>query len=254
MIITCDIGNTSTKLGLYEGEERIALSVVESKSSTAFKSIILQMIYKLSLREEQIEDAIIASVVPSLTPCLTNAIKEIINKEPIIIDNDNYYGIEIDDAVEGEVGADLLVICAYAYQKFKEELIIVSLGTASVLCHVTKDGKFKHCIIAPGYIGFATSLYSSAAKLPNMSAQRKGTFLASNTVDAMSIGVAEGFIGMIRYLIHGMRQATSDSARVVCCGGAAKDFITSISTSEYYDPDYVSDGLGYIYNRYIKHD
>lgn len=254
MIITCDIGNTSTKLGLYEGDKRIAFTIVDSKVSTPFKSSILQMIYKLALRGEKIEAAIIASVVPNLTPILKQALQEVILKEPVIIDFNNYYGIEMDDEIEGEVGADLLVICAYAYQMFKQELIIASLGTSSVLLHITGDGKFKHCIIAPGFVGFGTSLYSSAAKLPEISAQRKGTFLASNTFDAMSVGVIEGYIGMVKYLIAGMRKSIGEQVRVLFCGGGAKELVPYISNNSFYEPDFVSNGLSYIYYRYIRND
>lgn len=249
MIITCDIGNTSTKLGLYEGDKRIALTVVDSKQTTPFKSTILQMIYKLSLREDSIEDAIIVSTVSNLTPVVSNAVKEITKKEPIIIDQNNYYGIEIDEEVSGDVGSDILVICAYAYQKYKQELIIVSLGNSSAILHVTDDGKFKHSIIAPGFAGFASSLHLSSA-----SNQRKGSFLASSKNDALSIGIYEGYIGMIKYLVAGMRKKLGEQIRIISCGGAAKDLMSSISNNEYYDPDFVSNGLSYIYYRYIKHD
>ena len=254
MIITCDIGNTSTKLGLYDGDKRVSFMIVDSKTSTPFKSSILQMIYKLSLREDQIEDAVVSSVVPDITPIVKKALLEILNKEAIIIDDTNYYGIQIDDEVKGEVGSDLLVICAYAYQKYNQELMVVSLGTASVFCHVTGDGKFKHCIIAPGYVGFGTSLYSSAAKLPSISAQMSATFLASNTYDAMSVGVTKGYVGMVKYLIAGLRQSIGNYVSVVSCGGAAKELIPYISELENYEPDLVSDGLAYIYERYLRHE
>lgn len=252
MIITCDIGNTSIKLGLYQGTEQVSFTIIESKETTSFKSLILTMIYKMNMREDQIDDAIISSVVPSLTPLLYMAIEEIIHKKPIVIDALNCPGIKIDTDVKEEVGSDLLVISSYAYAKYKKELIIVSLGTASVLCHVTNDGRFRHCIIAPGYKSFAGSLYNNAAKLPKVGLERKGSFLASNTVDAMAVGVIEGFIGMIRYLLAGLLASIGGKAEIIACGACGKEVVPFIKELENYTPDLVSDGLAYIYEGYFK--
>lgn len=251
MLITCDMGNTSTKFAIFDGNKQVSFMMIDTKPSD-FKSLIMSLLYKANIRESQIDDSIIASVVPSLTGSLISALDEIIKKEPIIIDRNHHYGLQIDPSIQDDIGADLLVMCAFAYQKLKTELIVVSLGTATVLSHVSHNGMFKHCIIAPGIGTLAGALYKNTAKLPEFEAKKHNSFLANNTLDAMSIGVFDGFIGMVRYLLAGLRGQLQTKPIVIACGGSGKDIAKYITEFDSYDPDLVTAGLNYIYNRYIK--
>lgn len=251
MLLTIDVGNTSIKLAVWERSNQLSFHMLDSKLID-FRSFILAFLYKANIRENQIDDTIIASVVPGLTNQIVNAIKEITGKSPIIVDSSHHYGIEIDESVKEEVGADILVVCAYTYQLLKKEAIIVSLGTATVLAHVTDDGKFKHCIIAPGFKTLAGSIFSNAALLPEFEAQKRNSFLATNTIDAMNVGVFDGFIGMIKYLIAGLKVELKTKPVVIGCGGAGKEVAPYILELASYNPDLVSAGLNYIYYKYYK--
>lgn len=251
MLLTVDVGNTNIKLGLFENSQRIAFDMLDS-NPIDFKSFILSFLYKANIRETQLDDSIMSSVVPSLTPLVFDALKEITNKVPYTVDNDHLYGIEIDPTITDVVGADLLVTCAYAYQTYRRELLLVSLGTASVIAHVSQDGKFKNCLIAPGFNAMANAIYSKAEQLPEFSPERNKSFLANSTIEAMNIGVYDGYIGMIKYLINGAKREVGSNPIVIGCGGVGKDVAKYISEFFTYDPDLVTTGLCFIYNRYIK--
>lgn len=251
MLLTVDIGNTNIKLALFEENRRIAFDMLDSKP-VDFKSFILSFLYKSNIRETQLDDSIISSVVPSLTGLVISALEEITEKEPIIINNEHHYGIEIDEAIQDEVGSDLLVTCAYAYQMYRRELLVVSLGTATVIAHVSDDGKFKDCLIAPGFASMSSAIFSKAALLPEFDPKKHEGFLANNTLDAMNIGVYDGFIGMVKYLINGIKVELKSSPVIVGCGGAGKDIAPYIRELQNYEADMVTTGLNYIYNRYIK--
>lgn len=251
MLLTLDVGNTNIKLALFEDDKRIAFDMLDSKPID-FKSFILSFLYKSNIRETQIDDTILSSVVPSLTGSIISALEEITKKEPIVIDNEHHYGINIDDAITDPVGSDLLVMCAYAYQTYKQELLVVSLGTATVIAHVSQDGKFANCLIAPGFGTMASAMFSHAAQLPEFSPTKGKSFLATNTVDAMSIGVYDGYIGMVRYLINGIKAQLKTSPIIVGCGGAGKDAAPYITELQSYDPDMVTTGLNFIYRKYIQ--
>lgn len=251
MLLTLDIGNTNIKLALYEDETRLAFDMLDSKPID-FKSFILSFLYKSNIRETQLDDAILSSVVPNLTNLVVSAIEEIIGKAPIIIDNNHHYGIDISDKVTDPVGSDILVMCAYAYQTYRKELLIISLGTATVISHVSADGKFENCLIAPGFSSMASAIFSKAAQLPDFIPSKFNSFLATNTLDAMNIGVYDGFVGMIRYLINGIKVQLKTSPIVLGCGGVGKDIAQYITELQSYDPDMVTTGLNFIYQRYIK--
>lgn len=251
MLLTLDVGNTNIKFAVYNANERIAFDMLDSKPID-FRSFFLSFLYKANIRENQIDDAIISCVVPNLFNDIYNAVKGIIGKNPYVIDSDHYYGIDVDPSVQDKVGSDLLVICAYAYQNIKRDLLVVSLGTATVIVHVTADGRCKDFIIAPGFGSMANAIFAKAAQLPDFTPKKHQGFLANNNIDAMNIGVYDGFVGMIRYLISGIKAELMTNPIVVGCGGAGKDVAKYIIDFKSYNPDMVTDGLAFIYNRYIK--
>ena len=251
MLLTVDIGNTNIKLAVFDNNERITFDMLDS-TLIDFRSFILSFLYKANIRETQIDDSILSSVVPSLTEPVVQALKEITNKEPFIIDNKNHYGIEISEKITDEVGSDLLVAGAYSYQMYNKELILVSLGTATVFAHISIDGKFSSCIIAPGFESYVKSLYEKAEKLPEFTPEKNNTFLSTSTVSAMNVGAYDGFIGMVKYLLIGMKTELGSTPMIVGCGGVGKNVAPYITDLDTYNADLVTEGLNFIYNRYIK--
>ena len=254
MLLTCDVGNTSIQLVVYKGNARIAYYRLYNDIHLDFEEEIFDFLNKENIMIEDIEDSIVYSVVPAITELLCSGIENVIGKKAIVIDGHNFYGIKLSEDVQEEVGSDLLVMSAYAYQRYKKELIVVSLGTATVLCHISEGGEFSHCIIAPCYRKMAEVLYSNAAQLPEFRVEKRDSFLASNTKDAMSVGCVDGFIGMLKYLIGGMKKDLNSNTYVVCCGGAGKDLVRYVDEINEYESDFVSDGLNYIYRSYICKD
>ena len=251
MLLTIDLGNTSTKLGIYENGKRICFANYDHKPEDC-ALLIKNFLYRNSLKEELISDTIVSCVVPSLTKRLSTDIYELTGKPAHFVLPRNDYGLKIDIPNVDELGSDLLVMCAYAYHLYHDELFVISMGTATVISHVTKDGVFKHCIIAPGFGKIAETLWGNAAKLPEFEIKRTKTFLANNTVDAMNIGIYQGYIGSLRYLLAGLRNELHVSPRIVACGGFGKEVVKDIKEVEYYEADMVSSGLNYIYERYVR--
>ncbi|MBR0461979.1 MAG: type III pantothenate kinase [Erysipelotrichaceae bacterium] len=251
MLLTIDLGNTSIKLALWENGRQECFAVYDSKQDD-YKTIIQNFLYRHNLKEELIEDTVVSSVVPKASEILKKDILSLTGKNAIFINPRENYGITIDTPNVDEVGSDLLVMCAYAYHVFHDELLVVSLGTASVISHVTKDGVFKHCIIAPGFGKVAGTLWDNAAKLPEFEIKRTESFLANTTIDAMNVGVYQGFVGLLRYLLVGIRAELGTRPKVVACGGFGKQVVKDVREIEYYEADMVTVGLNYIYSRYIR--
>jgi len=251
MLLTCDLGNTNIKLAIYDNDNLIAFTMLDSKLID-FKSFIRSFLYKNNIREDQVDDSIMASVVPNLSETMYIALGELTHKKPFVINSKFHPGIEVASQVKDEVGADLLVISAYVHQKLLKDAIIVSMGTATVLVHVSADGLARHFIIAPGYAYLAESLYKKAAKLPEFEPVKQKSFLATDNVGAMSIGVIDGYVGMVRYLLAGLKGQTNPNAQVVGCGGMGKPIAKYITELNYYDPDLVTKGLQFIYKRYLR--
>ena len=74
--------------------------------------------------------------------------------------------------------------------------------------------------------------------------------MADTTLDAMNVGIYNGYIGMLKYLIHGLKTEINEDLYIVACGGLGKMIAPYISEFDEYDPDFVTKGLNYICQRY----
>lgn len=251
MLLTVDLGNTSIKLGIFKDSKQIAFSCFDGIYDN-YRSLILSFIYKANIREDEIDAAILSCVVPSVYDAVYDALESIVGSNIIDINPNKDYGIKLDVPNPQEVGDDIIVMCAHAYNLYHRELLVVSMGTCSVICHITKDGEFKHCIIAPGFTKMSETLWRNAAQLPEFQLEHKNTFLANTTIDAMNIGIYNGYIGMMSHLIKGIKNEIGEDLYVIGCGGLGKMAVPYMTDLDEYDPDFVTRGLNFIYERYGK--
>lgn len=252
MLLTVDLGNTSIKLGIFDDGEQKTFACFDGTYDD-YRSLLLTFIFKAGFREDQITNAIYSCVVPKLYDIVYDAITSIVGIDNIIdINPKKDYGIKLAVANPEEVGDDLIVMCSYAYNQFHRELLIVSMGTCSVICHVTEQGEFRHCIIAPGFSKMSETLWNNAAQLPKFELNKSETYLADNTIDAMNIGTFNGYIGMMSSLIKGIKNEINKDVLIIGCGGLGKMAAPYLYELDLYDPDFVTKGLNYIYEKFGK--
>ena len=252
MLLTVDLGNTSTKLGIFKDGEQLAFVCIDGIQED-YSALFLQFIFKAGLRQDQIDKAILSCVVPKVYDSTFNALANLVGEKNIIdINPKSDYGIKLAMPNPDEVGDDLIVMCSYAYNLYQRELLVVSMGTCSVICHVTKHGEFKHCIIAPGFSKMGETLWKNAAMLPEFDIKFPGTYLADDTISAMNVGIYNGYIGMISSLINGVVKEIGEEPYIIGCGGLGKKVAPYISELNEYDPDFVTKGLSFIYERSKK--
>lgn len=252
MLLTVDLGNTSTKLGLFDGDDQIAFTCYDGISDN-YRSLILSFIYKANIREDAINKAIYSCVVPRVYNDGFDALAMIVGERNVIDINPNsYYGIRLAMPDPQETGDDLIVMCSYAYNLYHRELLIVSMGTATVICHVTKYGDFSHCILAPGFSKIAETLWRNAAQLPQFDLKYHPSYLADNTIDAMNVGIYKGYLGMLSSLIRGISSELSEEPYIIGCGGLGKMVVPYLNLFDEYDPDFVTKGLNFICRRFYN--
>ena len=252
MLLTVDLGNTSVKFGVFENNKQVAFVCYDGTYDN-YRSLILQFLFKAGLREDDIDKAILSCVVPRLYNDIFLALASIVGEKNILdINPRKNYGINIGVANPDEVGDDIIVMCAYAYNLYHRELLVVSMGTCTVINHVDAGGSFKHCIIAPGFSKMAETLWKNAAQLPEFDLTFKGTYLVDTTIDAMNVGIYNGYLGMVSSLIKGVKVELRRDPYVIGCGGLGKMAAPYIQEFNEYDPDFVTKGLNFIYERYGK--
>lgn len=255
MLVVIDIGNTNITMGLFEQDQIIGnyrLTTKLERTSDEYGFMLLSFLNASHISQEEIEDIIIASVVPKIMYSFTNSIKKYFNKEPIIIGPGIKTGISIRIDSPKSLGADRLVDVAGAYYIYGGPCLVIDFGTATTFDVVSDKGEFLGGATAPG-IGISTSALSSqAAKLPEVEIKKTKHAIAKNTVDSMQAGIVYGYIGLTEHLIRVIKKEYKEPLKVISTGGLGRIIFNETKLIDVYDPDLTFKGLKIIYDRYKK--
>ena len=89
MVITIDVGNTNITVGVFRGDEVMATFRITTKmprTSDEYGMLLSNLLEQNNIRHDDIEDAIIASVVPNVMHSLEVAIIKFFGINPIIVE------------------------------------------------------------------------------------------------------------------------------------------------------------------------
>lgn len=253
MILTIDIGNTNTVLGIYE-DEKLKVSIrISSDSKKTVDEIALFIDQIFTLRGfdvKNVKGAIISSVVPVVTDNMIKAVKTLIGVDPIVVGPGTKTGLNILYDDPREVGADRIVNAVGAIDKYGAPLVIIDFGTATTYCVIDSNKKYLGGIISPGISISAEALFFKAAKLPKVDLSLPDNFLNKNTVDAIRAGLMYGAIGEVNYLVENLKKETkTENAKVIATGGLAHEIAANTDTIDYVDDELTLWGLYKIYEK-----
>lgn len=252
MLIAIDIGNTNITIGLFKKDALIAnyrLTTLEKRTSDEYGFLITSFLNNAKIQPSDIEDVIIASVVPKIMYSFTNSIRKYFKKEPIIVGPGIKTGISIRIDNPKELGADRLVDAVGAHYLYHGNILVVDFGTATTFDFINEKGEFLGGATSPGIEISAQALSSKAAKLPQIEIIKSDRILATNTIDSMQAGVYFGYIGHTEYMIHKFKEELQCDLKVIATGGLGRILAENIDAIDVYDPDLTFKGLKLIYDR-----
>lgn len=252
MLLVIDAGNTNIVFGIYDGEQLIAtwrMATQQNKTADEIGSFLLELMRQWNIAKEQIEDIIIASVVPSIMYSMEHCMRKYLGKKAIVVDDTMDLGIQIQLDNPKEVGADRLVNAAVAYELYGGPLIIIDFGTATTFCAVDKNGNYLGGAICPGIKVSVNALYQNAAKLPLIELVKPQEVIGRNTVAAMQSGVILGYTGQVEYLTRKFKEQIGE-AKVIATGGLARMIASDTDAIDIVDPQLTLKGLHMLYRKY----
>ena len=255
MILVCDVGNTETTLGVYEGESirahwRVMTDV--PRTSDEFGLLLRQLLIDEGINPTHIGGAAIASVVPRITGSLVEACKAWLGDRPVVlVDGRSKLPITLDVEEPLTVGADRIVNTLAASRLFKKDTIVVDLGTATTFDCITADGVFLGGVIAPGVVMMAEALSRRTAKLPATELVLPKTVIGRRTEENIRAGVmygaAEGIDGLVRRIKAEWPRPSADPL-VVGTGGLSETFKPLCKELDQIDPFLTLRGLQIAYD------
>ena len=241
MIITIDVGNTNITVGVFNGDEIVAsfrMTTKMPRTSDEYGMLLTNLLEQNRIHCDEIQDAIIASVVPNVMHSLE------------VIEPGTKTGIRIVTENPRQIGADRIVDAAAAYEIYGGPVLVLDFGTATTYDLVDATGAFVSGVTAPGIRISAKALWEDAAKLPEIEIKKPDSILAKETITSMQAGLVYGQIGQTEYIVRHMKEeANLGEIKVVATGGLGRIIASETSMIDVYDPNLTLKGMNLIYKK-----
>ena len=234
MNLIVDIGNSSTKVAVFDKQEMI----------TNFRSKELSNeMFEKKLTPFKIDKAIISSV--RVTPdYIIDLLSVNISFVHLLSDKSKLPFIVEYDTPE-TLGTDRIAAVAGAYKMFPgKEVLIIDAGTALTFDFLS-SGIYKGGNISPGLRMRFKALNKFTGRLPLVSPAEIFTSPGRNTNDAIMAGVITGITYEINEYIRTFENKHV-GFKIILTGGDSEFLKDKINHHITYMPDIVIDGLNYI--------
>jgi type III pantothenate kinase len=252
MLLVIDVGNTNTVLGVYDGDVLIhdwRIRTVTDHTVDEYGILINNLHRTSGIEAEEIKNIIISCVVPPMLNILDALCRKYFNIQPLVVEPGIKMGMPILYSNPKEVGADRVVNAVAAYEKWKQDLIIVDFGTAITFDYVSTKGEYMGGCIAPGIGISSEALYTKAAKLPRVDLSRPKSIVTKDTVSGMQAGIIFGFAGLVDGIIDRMKEEIKSEPLVVATGGMARVVASETRNIKIVDDNLTLEGLLLIFKR-----
>ncbi|HVO56981.1 MAG TPA: type III pantothenate kinase [Dongiaceae bacterium] len=225
MLLTIDVGNTNTVLGVFRGEELIAhwrLTTARMQTVDEYGVLTRNLFTLKELDPREVRGVIVSSVVPPMNWTLAEMSKVYFGQKAMFIEPGVKTGMSVLVDNPLEVGADRIVNGVAAFHKYGGPCIVVDFGTAITFDVISAKCEYLGGVIAPG-IGIASeALFARAAKLPRVEIKDPGKVIGTNTVTHMQAGLYYGAVDMVDGMLARIKAEFGEKAQVIATGGQAK--------------------------------
>jgi type III pantothenate kinase len=253
MLLAIDSGNTNVVFAVYDGENcRAVWRCANSPKRTAdqYAVWLTQLFDVVGLSPNEIDAAILASVVPEAKFNLVQLCERYFGGRPMLFNDPDFdLGIEVLVDRPDHVGDDRLANAVAAYGEYGGPLIIIDFGTATTFDVLDEKGNYVGGVIAPGVNLSVEALYRAAAQLPRIAVEQPESAIGKSTVPAMQSGVFWGYVGLIEGLVGRIGDEYGAPLKVVATGGLAEKFFDACESIEAIDPNLTTRGLFELYRR-----
>lgn len=246
MLLVVDAGNTNVVFAVHDGHAwrgtwRIRTDA--QRTSDEYAVWLLSLLTHVGIKPEDINAAVIGTVVPAALYHLRRCCREWFQVEPLVARAALDWGFEIRVDNPDEVGADRLLNALAGHRHFGGPLIVVDFGTATTFDVVDQGGAYLGGVICPGINLSIEALHQAAARLPRIGIGRPQAVIGRSTVPAMQSGVYWGYIGLIEGLVTRIKAEFGAQMKVIATGGLAPLFAEGTLMIDQIEPDLTLDGL-----------
>jgi type III pantothenate kinase len=261
VLLTIDVGNTQTVLGLYDpgadhGEgagvglvDHWRLSTDHERTADEYSVLVRSLLETAGVDfDEDLSGAAICSGVPRVLASLRQMVMRYQSFEPIVIEPGIKTGMPILYDNPKEVGADRIANAVAAYDLYGGPTVVVDFGTGNNFDVISENGEFLGGAIAPGIEISLDALFGRAAALRAVDLVEPRSVIGKSTVESIQSGSVYGFAAMIDGMVNRFA-AVLGEINVVATGGLAHLISPVSSTIEHVEPFLTLHGLRIVHNR-----
>jgi len=253
VLLTIDVGNTQTVLGLFDGPTlthhwRISTNDERTSDEMALLVADLLRLRGIEFHPEALGIAV-SSVVPRNTAALRQMADEWFGVKAVVLEPGTRMGMPILYDNPKEVGADRIANAVGAYDLYGGPSIVVDFGTATTLDAISAKGEYLGGAIIPGIEISLDALFSRAAALRRVELVEPRNVIGKNTVESMQSGAIYGFAAQVDGLCTRMKKELGGAPSVIATGGLAGLIAPLSATIQYHEPWLTLIGLRIVWER-----
>ena len=237
MNLVIDIGNTQTKLAIFDGREMIHNQAWKEISPSALEPL---------LNRYKIRNSILSDVRHNSTAFndflsgMTDLFIELNENTPL--------PFEILYSTKDTLGKDRVAAAAGAGDIFPgENVLIIDMGTAITIDILNSRNQYLGGNISPGLHMRFQALHQNTAGLPLLQPEATEELLGRTTAEAVRAGVINGILFEISEYINQLSLRYTN-LKVIITGGDANFFVKKLKSHIFVDSNLIFKGLNRILN------
>lgn len=255
MVICIDVGNTTILFGVYNNDKLIDTYRMETKvmkTSDEYGISLLAHFQINNINKEDINGAIIGSVVPSVDHSLEKMLRDYFNVKPVFVNTDLDLGLDILIEPKKSLGADLLVASYISTTKYGVPNIVIDMGTATTIIVVNEKKQILGGMIYPGVREAFASLVKATSLLESTKLEYPEKLIENNTKGCLQSGMIYGTASLIEGVVNKyIDELNEENVKVIMTGGISKVY-QKLLNNYIYDENLLLEGLNEIYKTINK--
>lgn len=263
MLLTIDVGNTHTVLGLFDDDEIVEhwrISTDASRTADELAVILQGLMGMHPLLGEELGDNVEGIAICSTVPSVLHELREVTRRyygdiPAVLVEPGVKTGVPILTDHPKEVGADRIINSLAALDLYGGPCVVVDFGTATTFDAVSAKGEYVGGAIAPGIEISVDALGVRGAQLHKIELARPRSVIGKNTVEAMQAGILYGFAGQVDGVVRRMAAELADDpdeVTVIATGGLSPMVLGEAELIDEHEPWLTLIGLRLVYERNVS--